>query len=246
MTLVEYQRAFSRVCFALEPSQDDLALLGGNAPRWRLYRDMVRARMRKMARTAFERSVRAMGESAFDACYERYLAQQKPRSALIREVTVEVGEFALSDPELRLSPFARDMLRFELTKWELAYLPAPAPPPVRDFDFDGPPVLNPVFRVLRLTYPVHRDDVAPERPTATALFVYRPARVHAVRWWSPDAFGAAFFEGLLAGTASVADAVRDAAAQANETLDASLLERLSTLLTLAVERGVLLGTQDQT
>ena len=244
MSLVEYQRAFSRVCFAAEPSEADLSLLGGEAARWRLYRDMVRARMRNMAKTAFARTVLAVGEPAFDESYDRYLGLHRPRSALIREVTVEVGEFALTDPELDLPLFARELLRFELAKWELAYQPVGCLPPTREFDFEGPPVLNPVFRVLRLAYPVQRDDADPTQPAPTALFVYRPPNVQAVRWWSPDDFGAAVFEALLGGESCVADAVRAAATRAGETLDGALLERLSSLLALAVERGVLLGTRE--
>lgn len=242
MNLAQYQRSFVAACLDAEPSADTLAALGGDAQRWGVYRHMVRARLWKMATVAFSRTLAACGKRRFEASHDRFLEARGPRSRFIREVICAFGRFALEDAEFALSVLERDVLRFELLKWELSYLPHDAPPSALvDFDFDAAPVLNPLLRVARFDHAVTAADGVPEA-TATQLLVYRRPRENKVQYWSVDGFGAAFFEQLSRPGAVVADAVRSAAEQSALPLDPALLERLSTLLALAVERGVLLGS----
>lgn len=247
MSLAAYQRAMLRVSFALEPSADDLTLLGDEA-RFRMYRHMVRSRLEGMAQVAFKLSLRRAGESAFLASYARFLAVGGAKSPLIREVTAAFGRFAQKDSALLANAPSElsDLLAFELAKWEVAYLPAelPADGALSELDFEGTPVLNPVLRRLSLSPSVLGacEVPAPELDTSGrfSLLVYRPQAVNDVRWWAIGPFFAGLLSAIERGR-NVASAVQEVAAAQGREVDEALLEELATDLTLAVQRGVLLG-----
>ena len=243
--LAEYQRAFVRMSFACEPSEADLTLLGDPA-RFRMYRTMVRSRLEGMARVAFARTLEAVGEGPFGACFARYLEHTPPASPLIREVIHGFAEFALGDAALfeDSASHARDMLRFEQAKWQLAYTALPLPKVgeqgVREFDFEGAPVFNPLFRSMRFAHRVHEPELGEE---PTLLFMYRPPDVDQVRWYVADAFFFELVEACLARPEPLALAVRALCGRGGIALDHGLLERLSGAVALALERGVILGSR---
>ncbi len=252
MNLLDYQRAVTRVSFDLEPSLQDLALLGDET-RWRMYRHMVRGRLQGMAELAFTRSREVVGELAFAASFSRFLAKGGPQSPLIRDVTSAFGSFAQADAQLLASApaYARDLFAFELAKWQVAFEPARYPvlgeDGLRELDFEGIPVLNPVLKRLtldRTTLPFCDLELAPKGDaTCFDLLVYRPSH-NEVRWWAI----APFFGGLIArleqGQHSLAAAVRAVADEQGRPVDEVLLEELATDLTLAVQRGVVFGVRD--
>ncbi len=250
MNLLDYQRAVMRVSFDLSPSPQDLARLGDDA-RWQTYRHMVRSRLEGMAEIAFKRAREVVGEQAFAQSFARFLAQSGAKSPLIREVTAAFGRFAQTDlTVLQTAPaHAPDVFAFELAKWEVAYAPARYPvlgqACVRELDFEGTAVLNPVLRQLSLAreaLPFCDLDVAPSGDRF-ALLVYRPPH-NEVRWWAVSPFLAGLVARFERGQGSVADAVRAVASEQERTVDEGLLEELATDLTLAVQRGVLLGVRD--
>ena len=59
--LADYQKQVMRVCFEREVPQDVLDELG-NADRWQLYRQMVRARIYRVVRNALPRFSEALGK----------------------------------------------------------------------------------------------------------------------------------------------------------------------------------------
>jgi hypothetical protein len=243
--LLAYQRALTRVSLAREPSADDLALLGDPA-RFRMYRAMVRNRLEGMARVAFARTLEAVGEGAFTACFARYLEQVPPASPLIREVSAGFAEFALAEGTLfhGAASHALDMLRFEQAKWRVAYSDVPQPrvgeDGVRELDFERAPVLNPLLRCLRLSHRVHEPEL---RADLTLLFVYRPAGVDQVRWYTAEPWFFELVEACLARSVPLAEAVRTTCERCALTLDESFLERLSGAIAVALERGVLVGSR---
>jgi hypothetical protein len=243
--LLDYQRAFVRMSFALEPSETDLTLLGDPA-RFRMYRAMVRNRLEGMAKQAFARTLEAVGNAAFSACFARFLASVPPHSPLIREVVLAFGEFALGDAELARAsrPHGRDMLRFELSKWQLAYSaleqPSVGERGVRDFDFEGEPVFNPLFRSFAFSYRVHEAEPNEAR---TLLFMYRPRDADQVRWYVADEFFFALVEHCIERPEPFAQAVRRLADAHGLTIDETFVERLSSSVALAIERGVLVGSR---
>jgi len=247
MNVADYQRAVMRVSFALEPSPADLALLG-DEKRFRMYRHMVRSRLEGMAELAFKLSLARAGHAAFLASYARFLASGGAKSPLIREVTAAFGRFARKDAELLAltPPDLSDLVLFELAKWEVAYLPAApiAEAGLSELDFEGKPVLNPTLRRLSLNPEVLPACEVPA-PVFGAdgrfhLLVYRPSTVNDVRWWAIGPFFAAVLERIETG-ANIATAVSEVASTQGRAVDEALLEELATDLTLAVQRGVLLG-----
>ncbi len=252
MSLAEYQRAVMRVSFDLEPSASDLVLLG-DEERWRMYREMIRGRLEDMAKVAFKLTLAQVNEPAFGASFARFLAAGFVRSPFIREVVAAYGMFAAEDRALldAAPEITRDLLLFEHAKWELAYLPVRIPmlghEGLRELDFEGYPVLNPALRVLSLAAALRECCDLPSVPTDAngrfVLLVYRPPQVSEVRWWAVSPFFARLIANFQTGASPVADAVRAAADQARRSVDAGLLEELATDLTLAVQRGVVLGVR---
>lgn len=252
MRLAEYQRAVMRVSFDLEPSASDLALLG-DEQRFRMYREMIRGRLEDMAQIAFKLALAEVGEAAFRASFARFLAAGGVRSPYIREVVAAFGVFAAEDRALldAAPDTARDLFLFEHAKWEVAYVPAQVPrigdDGLRELDFEGYPVLNPVLRVLSLSGALRERCEVPTAPLSGdgrfVLLVYRPHQGNDVRWWGVSPFFARLLAHFQSGERTVADAVRGAADQERRAVDESLLEELATDLTLAVQRGVVLGVR---
>lgn len=250
MELADYQRAFMRMSFALEPDERDLAALGGREAAL-LYRHMIRARLIGMAKVAYKGALAALDEGAFADSFARFLDQAPPHSPWIRDVIADFGPFARADARLASGApsYLHDLLCFEEHKWRLAYLLAPAAErgALRELDFVGRPVWNPVFRCLTLEHPVHtlesaRGELAPE---PCELFMYRPPGSDEVRWYKADAFFAALVrESHASAERSLGELVSALASARGVTVDQALLESLATSLTLAVERGVLLGVVD--
>ena len=243
--LGEYQRALARVSFAQEPSADDLARLGDPA-RFRMYRAMVRNRLEGMAQVAFARTLEALGPGAFSACFARYLAQLPPASPLIREVTARFADFALEQGTrfCEAPAHARDMLRFEQAKWCLAYSDVPQPRVgeggVRELDFDGVPVFNPLLRCLRFEHRVHEPE---PRADLTLVLMYHPAGVDQVRWYAAEPWFFELVEACLVAPRPLAEVVRSECERAGMAIDQGFLERLSAAIALALERGVLVGSR---
>lgn len=250
MELADYQRAFMRMSFALEPDERDLAALGGHDSAL-LYRHMIRARLLGMAKVAFKGAHAALGEEAFAASFARYLSQAPPQSPWIRDVIADFGPFAGADAQRGSGapPYLDDLLSFEEQKWRLAYQLASAVErgALRELDFVGQPVWNPVLRCLSLAYPVHAFEPGPGEPAAEPceLFMYRPPASDEVRWYRPDPFFAALVRASLARPeANLGELVPALARERGVAVDQTLLETLATSLTLAVERGVLLGVRE--
>jgi hypothetical protein len=247
MELAAYQRAFMRMSFALEPDERDLAAVGAREQAL-LYRHMIRARLLGMAKVAFKGALLALGEELFAGGFARYLSQAPPRSALIRDVIGDFGCFARGDALLTANApaYLCDLLCFEEHKWRLAYVLAPLVEraALRELDFVGRPVWNPVFGCLSLTRPVHTLEAGVAALTVgpCELFMYRPPGSDEVRWYKADAFFAALVRASLASPERSLGELVPALASAREVVvDQALLESLATSLTLAVERGVLLG-----
>lgn len=248
MKLADYQRAVISGSFALSGSLDGEQALG-NPERFRLYRHMIRTRLQGMAQIAFKLSFAAAGPQPFTDSFERYLAAQPPRTPLIRDAVANYGAFARGDRQLLSEgpPHLSDMLLFEESKWRLAYQPCVRPrlgqAGVRELDFEGALVLNPVLRLLRLASFVHTlTEGQTPAGGSCELLVYRPAGVDEVRWYVADPLFAEIVRRSASGE-TLASLVRTVADQQQRALDEALLESLASSLTLALQRGVLVGVR---
>jgi hypothetical protein len=246
--LREYQRSVLRLAFAQQVREPDLQVFG-DPSRAELYRHMIRTRLYGMSKVAFKRSLEVLGEAAFEQSFARYLERCPPKSPYIREVIEAFGPFARADAQLleAAPPFASDLLRFEESKWRVAYRPAPrlsvGEGGVREFDFEGAMVLNPTLEVLSLQHAVHELGEGGCRRAALTLLVYRRGDEREVRWYAPDAFFAGVLARAQQGQRPLAALVRETAAAQNLPLDEALLERLATSVTFALEREVLIGSR---
>lgn len=249
MNLIEYQRALIHGSFAAEESEPSRQVFADPA-RFRLYRHMIRTRLHGMVRVAFRQARALVGEQSFEASFDRYLARKPPRSPLIRDVIAGFGPFARGDTALLEGAAGQlsDLLWFEEAKWRLAYQPCQRPrlgeDGVRELDFEGAPVLNPLLERLTLAYPVH--TLAGEgtlAPIPTTLLVYRPDGIDEVRWCAADPLFAAILQRAAQGSETLAELVRAVAEQQGRALDEALLESLASSLTLALQRGVLIGVR---
>ncbi|HEY6878355.1 MAG TPA: hypothetical protein VI299_10080 [Polyangiales bacterium] len=226
-TLAAYQRAMVSLAFAEDDARPHI-------PGFLLYREMIRARLFAMARVAFARSYQAVD---LDPCFARYLADEPPSSPFIREVIAGFGAYAECEPG---PPWLASMLRFETAKWRAAsalYEERAA----GELDFDGRLVLNPTLLRVELDYAVSDDSLAAERHT---LFVYRRPDEDRVLWSRLPRVAM-----LLADEdpdAPLSTRVAHFFARGCERADEEGLARLADELTLAVERGIVLGTAPQT
>jgi hypothetical protein len=251
MDLLAYQRAFMRMSFAREPDERDLSALGEREQAL-LYRHMIRTRLLGMAKVAFKSTLELAGEEAFADSFARYLAVAPPNSALIRDVIADFAPFARADAAFtRGAPsYLSDLSCFEEQKWRLAYALAPngEPGALRELDFVGLPRWNPVFRCLSLAHPVHEFEgkAVGSSDEPCELFMYRPASTDQVRWYKADPFFAALVRlSLTKPQQSFGELIPELARERGVTVDQPLLESLATSLTLAIERGVLLGVLDR-
>jgi hypothetical protein len=272
MNLAEYQRRFIALSMAREATEQDFQEFGTPA-RFLMYRQMIRSRLLGMARLAFKGTRELLGPNAFDRTFECYLAERPPKSPLIRDVVADFGPFVLAagpvrtaEPD-RLSPervaLVSDLVRFEEAKWRVAYAKVPrlvvGEGELRELDFEGVPVLNPALVQLTLAHPVHElasadgqangiDSGSPgsqaRRSEPFQLLVYRPPSSDDIRWYPCGPLLGAVFAGAQDGAAlSLVELVRKAATSLGKELDAELLEELATGVTLALQRGVLLGSR---
>jgi hypothetical protein len=243
VNLAEYQRALVRLSFVGEANEQDFA--GFPQPeRFVMYRAMVRSRLLGMTKQAFRKTLELVGEAAFDASFIRYLEQRPPSSPLIRDVIAAFGPFARGDQALVFEgpPCLCDLLSFEEAKWRVAYRKNEVGT-LREFDFAGIPVLNPALEVLHVRHRVHELEGGQCLPEAGTLLVYRPPHDDDLRWYMPDALLATLLRRALAEPRlSLAEHVRNAAQSLGKALDESLLEELASGVTLALQRGVLLGS----
>jgi hypothetical protein len=240
MSLAEYQRAVLRLCLALEPDAREL-------PGFSLYRHMVRTRFVAMAQVAFRRSWSLLGEDACAASLARFLDSPGPRSPILREVIASFGEYACADWTLleHAHPAALDLLRFELAKWHIAAADARTPCAwqVRELDFDGVLVPNPNLSLLTLAHEVSEEAEPSSAPDPHMLLVYRRQGEEHVHWYRAPALLADLLASAAQRDQPLAELVQAAFERRREAPE-HLLEELASALSVALERGVLMGVRD--
>jgi hypothetical protein len=237
-----YQRALVTLAF----SEDDVARPA--LPGFEIYREMIRARLFAMARVAFARSFAlaarpdARAAQPLEACFARYLAEAPPTSPLIREVIADFAPFA--ERAFGAPSQLTSLLRFEAAKWRVASLPYTPVQDVSELDFAGVLVVNPTLLAVALDHRVAEDDPSGE-PDRHTLLVYRRAPDAAdgdrVLWSRAPRVAA-----LLADAdpdSTLGSRVARFFASGGDSADEAGLLRLADELTVAAERGILLGVR---
>ncbi|MEM7605289.1 MAG: DNA-binding domain-containing protein [Myxococcota bacterium] len=236
MNLVSYQEAVARVCFDPEPASADLRSLG-HEERWLTYRRMVRARIERVLRTAFPKSVRHLGDG-FDAHFRAWLAETPPTTPLFRNIPLEFAGWLAP----KLDGASLDRFRFERLSWELKDR-AGAAPEAADLSFDAPILLSPHVALLVTTHLVHKE---PERGEASEgkrwhLLLYRNDEGKVVTM-VVNGVTYDLVTDWLAPHVSLADSIRKTMTRRGETMGEAFMESLGGLLADYLQRGIVLGS----
>jgi hypothetical protein len=215
---------------------------------------MVRSRFYQTIDHAFERLIAVIGEDAFHAKVDRFLADDPPRSPYLRDVPGEfLRWFEARGDHAALPPYVLDLLCYEWAELDAAYSHEEAPSQdVAPLDMEQPPVLEPAHRLLTLTYPVHLIGTdgtgVPKAPAPVSLLLYRDPRTHEVETLELTPVAAALLSAIDAHASegskgpSLTALVRGAAGAHQASIDVAFVEALSTLLADLTERGVLVGS----
>lgn len=228
--LSEQAKAIQSVCFGMEPSEADLALLG-SPERWIVYRDLVRGRLAHVAGVALRRTKEAVGDAAFARVVDEWLSCGGPRTRYLRQVPLELAELAIPVWQDTEPAWVADLARYEIAAWEVRHAP-PEPVSVGDFSFDRRPVLRSALRVLRLEHPVH-ETPRPEAGYAaetTRLCVYRDA-THEASTRKLNALAADLLEAWQRADETVAESVERIATSHRTQIGPAFVEKLSVLIT---------------
>jgi hypothetical protein len=231
----------TRLCLGPEPSEAQLRELGD--PRiWRLYRELIRGRLKGEARAALPRSLELMGEASFERAFERWLLSAPPRSRAFYGVAIELAEHLCADTEL--PELVRDALRYESTQRLVANLEERVAVQVGELELDAIPVLNPTLRLLALSHALHEPQQAEGsyRRAPTRLLLHRRLEETRVRTTVLTAVTFALFERFLAQQETILDAVRAVAIERKLRVDDAFLDGLCTVLADLHESGALLGS----
>lgn len=236
-SVADYQRAIARVCFDRTPSEVDLAFLGAD---FRLYRNMVRNRMRDLLATALPRTEAAIGNEEMTRLFADMLAESPPASRYFRELVVDFARYARERATLAV-PHGLDSLYLEATQWELNWRAAPSVGEVSAFSIEKIPVVHPTLRVLDLGYSVHRSDAPIQSGSFHVAIHRRPDSKVETRTLTDTS--ARLVREWMRGESTAIDGVRAVLAFEGRQPDAPFLEMMSSLLSVLVERGAILGSR---
>ena len=244
MKLELSQDAIQRICFSREPSEEDLDAVGNRA-RWLLYRNMVRARLRRVCRVALPRTLEAAGEVRFDAWVDEWFAERAPRTRYFWRVVAEFAEYTRA--KAAIEPlWLQELMRYEALHWHTRHDEGAPDAEILPIDFERVPFVNPTLTLLELAHAVHRPLAEgqasyPEEPTHLALF--RRIEDDDTVTWSLNPMGAALVARWQLEQETLKQAVVAVAEARNATLNASFLDSLAGLLEGLLERGLLLGSR---
>ena len=238
--LADRAKAIQRVCFDSEPSEADLGVLGSRE-RWLVYRDLVRTRITGVIDAALPRTKAVVGDEPFERMIGEWLAGGGPKTRYYRHVPNELADFAIPIWKHGAPPWLADLARYEITVWSVRHAP-PNPTPEVDFAFERRPIVGAAVQVLRLDYPVH------QRPTPQAgydrvpviLCVYR-AEDHRPVPQQLNPLAADLLDAWQRGEETVAESVQRVASAHDTAIGPAFIEKLSTLITTFIERGIIVG-----
>jgi hypothetical protein len=237
------------LCEKYDIAAEDAAALEESFERLTVYRDLVRGNLREALRLSIPRSIARLG-ALFDEYFDRFLAEQAPRTHYLRDVTSELLTFAapLWAQDARVPGYLPDLARHESLHIEVSALPSlprghvPAP-----LSLERGVELCAALRLVQYHHAVHElpaDEACRTPPSerAVSLLVYRSPE-HEVRYLELTQVARGIIERLLVGD-SLGEAVQAAAAAAGSALSEALLAGAAKLLADLAERGVVRGPRD--
>ena len=246
--LEDYQRDFIRSLFARD-AEPHLARLG--PPRFRVYRRMVRRRLRDLIEFALPRYVRVLGPAGFEEVTAAWFDEAPPTSPFLRDVVGEHERWLEARGAFPGTPaYTLDLARYEAALREVEWLAEEVPTgPTApgELSMERSVVLHPAHRLIALGHAVHRlsaedDRVIGDAPAgAFELLVYRDPESHEPRVLELDAFAARLL--VEAPRLPLVEAARTAAAAAGLAIDGAFVATFTDLVADLTARGVVLGSR---
>ncbi len=242
MSFEALQRALARVCLDVDVSSEDLAALGDHAPRWRLYRAMIRARFVDTLAEGMPRALSAFGRDALARAVDAWLANAPPTTRYVRELSIQFARFVEATPETLsgAAPWALDAVRYDAAVMACQIALDPSLDGVCDLDMERPVALTPAQRFLRLSHAVHLDGEPAPKPSA--LVVYR-ARNDAIETLELTALAADIYEAMSDPTRALTECVRSSLARNDSAAGQLFIETFAEFLGDLLDRGVILGSR---
>ncbi len=241
----ELQRAFKRICFDASPAEEDLRLLGADPARWRLYREMVRLRLRELLQSAFPRTRALLGATRFTTLGNDWLTAHPPRTRYLRDIA---GEFARwTSGEMRthenVPAHTHDLLALEAARWECMHGQERVPANVVEFEFDRVPVVDPGARLLTLEYAVNDESEAEPRRGSFHVCVHRRNSDYGTEVWTLNQMAARMLAGWKSGDETAQQTIARILREDGTSADEKFIDGLGTVLSSMIERGVILGSR---
>jgi len=213
-----------------------------------VYRDLVRGNLREALQLSIPRSMARLG-AVFDEYFDRFLAEQGPRTHYLRDVTRELLDFCAPQwaADDRVPSYLYELALHESLHIEVSALPAPRrraePSPLA---LDRGVELEPALRLVGYRHAVHElpdaeEDRTPAAARSVSLLVYRSPE-HEVRYLELTPLARGIIERLLSGE-TLGDAVAGAAAAEGAPLTEHVLSGAAKLLADLAERGVVRGAR---
>jgi hypothetical protein len=237
------------LCEKHDVGADDAAALGESFERLAVYRELVRGNLREALQLSIPRSIARLGP-LFDEYFDRFLAEQAPRTHYLRDVTPELLAFAAPrwESDARVPSYLYELARHESLHIEVSALPSLPPGHVpAPLSLQQGVELCAALRLVQYRHAVHElsadeADHTPPSARAVSLLVYR-SPAHDVRYLELTKLAHGIVERLLSGD-SLGGAVQGAAAAVGSALSEAVLAGAAKLLADLAERGVVRGPRD--
>ena len=239
-----YEEAFVALCFSEHISDEVLATLGGDDSRWRLYREMVRMRIREVLQTAFSRTHAALGAEEFVRQCDQAMTRLPPSTHFLRDVAVDFASHVKTHSDTA-RPWLHDLVTLEAAEWQAMHEPENSISDLNEFDFDRIPTVDSRARLLFLDWNVHEKHLPFERfrNERSAACVYRHATEHRVEVWALNEMAAKLFQGWSRGNETAKQTIERVLAESGSHADAHYLDALGEMLANFIERGIIRGSR---
>ncbi len=227
--------------------EDAKYLLDTGLERLLTYRRLVRGNLREALSTTMPRVVARLGP-VFDEYFDRFLAEQGPRTHYLRDVTPEFLEFCapLWATDSRVLPYLLELADHEALQIEIGAMAVrPRDHVPEDLELDAGVEFIDACRIVYYEHAIHElsedeSDRTPPRREATWLFVYRNPE-HEVRYLKLTPLAAAILARLIELGETLRQAVVNACAERQTALSEAVLRGTAQLLADLSERGALYG-----
>jgi hypothetical protein len=236
----------SALCGQHDVSAEDAAALSDSLPRLAVYRELVRGNLQEALQLSIPRTVARLG-ALFDEYFDRFLAEQAPRTHYLRDVTPELLDFCAPRwvADARVPTYLLELARHEALHLQVSAMPTPPLGHVAaGLSLDHGVALSAAVRLVDYGHAVHElpeDEADRAEPAARAvsLLVYRSPE-HDVRYLELSPLARGIAERLLSGD-TLGGAVQGAAEAAGAPLTETVLSGAAQLLADLAERGVVWG-----